>query len=173
MIKKTIEFEDFNGNKVSQDHYFHISASKLAELEMTADEDVEMRLRRIVSSNDKKEILKTFKDILKLGYGTRSEDGTRFIQSDELWEEFTQSIAFDTLLFGLFTNAIDAAELVGGMLPGNLAEQAKAAMSGRPDTDTRSAWIREGREPTKHELASMTKEQLVEAMQSKNNVRGG
>lgn len=31
MLKKTINFEDYNGNKKTEEHYFHLKKTKLME----------------------------------------------------------------------------------------------------------------------------------------------
>ncbi len=35
MLKKTITYEDFDGNQVTEDHFFHLSKADLVEMEVS------------------------------------------------------------------------------------------------------------------------------------------
>jgi hypothetical protein len=135
VLKKTITFEDFNGETVSEDHYFHLSKAELVEWEMSHAGGMQEALRRIIAASDGKAIIAEFKKIILGAYGIRSDDGRRFIKTQELRDQFESSEAYSTLFMELVTNADAASEFVKGVIPQNLAEEAAkiSALTAVPD----------------------------------------
>ena len=80
MVKKTIKYSDYNGTEREEDFYFNLSKVELLEMEMSTEGGLENKIKKIVESNNKTEIVKYFKDIIKQSYGKKSEDGKRFIK---------------------------------------------------------------------------------------------
>lgn len=124
MLKKTITYEDFNGDTVSEDFFFHLSKAELVELELSHRGGLSEALKRIVASEDGKSIIAEFKNIILGAYGKRSDDGRRFIKTQELRDEFESSEAYSVLFMEMVTDAEAAAEFVNGVIPKNLAEEA-------------------------------------------------
>lgn len=128
MIKKTLTYTDFNGNKVTEDAYFHLTKSEVVEMEIMGGEGTKSfsdKLKEVGASKDGKLILKTFKDILRAAYGRQSEDGRRFVKKPEFFEEFLQSEAYSELFMQLVTDAEFAVEFVKGLLPSELVAEAE------------------------------------------------
>ena len=67
-----------------------------------------------------------FKDLMARTYGVKSEDGRRLIKSPELYEEFTQTGAYDEFFMKLCTDADFATEFVAGVMPDFGDPEAKA-----------------------------------------------
>lgn len=125
MIKKTVRFEDFNGVQHEQDCYFHFSARELAKMEVAERENFSDKLRRIVESEDKKEILQIFEDFILMAYGEKSEDGMRFVKDPEKTESFKNSIAYDTLFWELSINDETVANFINAIVPKDLGNKLK------------------------------------------------
>lgn len=192
MLKKTITYEDYDGNEVTEDFYFNLSKADLVKLELSETRfgGFSELLQRIVDSEDGNEIVKHFQQIILLAYGKRDPDNPkRFIKSDALSEEFSQTEAFSELFVELSTDAEAGANFVNGIVPkgmvSNTAGEGKSETVELPtappvleaskeetpvssEEDSRPAWIREGREPTSKELTSMSREELMDAMRRKN-----
>jgi len=117
MLKREIKFEDFNGNETSEVFYFNISKPELIELEVKYEQGFAAMLERIVETKDNRELIKRFKEIILLAYGVKSEDGKRFIKSDQLREEFSQTAAYQELFMELASNDNDAITFLTGVLP--------------------------------------------------------
>ena len=66
--------------------------------------------------------MKVMKEIILKAYGVKSEDGKRFIKSEELSIAFSQTEAYSNLYMELCTNAAKAAEFVNGIMPAGLSE---------------------------------------------------
>lgn len=126
MLKKTIVYEDFNGQPVSEDFYFNLSKAELVELQLSIEGGFAEMLQEIVKSNDGALIMKHFKQIILSSYGVKSDDGKRFIKSPELSRDFEQSAAYDALFMDLATNANSAGQFINGIVPLNLAQEAQA-----------------------------------------------
>ena len=137
MLKKTITYEDFNGETVSEDFFFHLSKAELVELEMSQKGGLSEALQRIIATEDTKEIIAEFKNIILSAYGKRSDDGKRFIKNQQLREEFESTEAYSTLFMELLTNTDAAIEFINGVIPQDMAEEAAkiAAVDLKPVPD--------------------------------------
>jgi hypothetical protein len=132
VLKKTITYEDFNGETVSEDFFFHLSKAELVELEMSQKGGLSEALQRIVEAEDGKGIIAEFKNIILSAYGQKSEDGRRFIKNQQLREEFESTEAYSSLFMELVTDADAAAKFVSGVIPQGLMEEA-AKLAAVPD----------------------------------------
>lgn len=132
MLKKSITFENFDGTTVTEDHYFHLSKADLVELEMSKKGGLQDYIQRIIDSNDGKAILEEFKKLIMLSYGKKSPDGSRFIKSQELRDDFLASPAYDEFFMELVTDAGKAAEFMNGIIPKGMDQiQAKVPKPAR------------------------------------------
>lgn len=120
MLKKTIKYTDYNGVEREEDFYFNLSKAEITEMELSVDGGMAAMLESIIKSNNNKEIVSMFKEIILKAYGEKSEDGKRFIKSKELTEGFAQTEAFSELFVELALNEEKAAEFVNGIIPGGL-----------------------------------------------------
>lgn len=140
MLKKTITYEDFNGETVSEDFFFHLSKAELVELEMSHDGGMAEAMQRIVNAEDGKAIVAEFKNIILGSYGKKSPDGRRFVKNQQIREEFESSEAYSTLFMELVTNAETASEFMNGIIPQGMAEEAAkvTALQAAPDPEPES-----------------------------------
>lgn len=122
MLKREVEYEDFNGNKVSETFYFNLSKPELIEMEVQFEGGFGNLIQRIVEEKDSKELVKHFKAIILMSYGQKTPDGKRFVKSDELRKEFEQSAAYEVLFMDLATNDDSAAKFMRGILPTDIAQ---------------------------------------------------
>ena len=117
MLKKTITYEDYDGNKRTEDFYFNLSKAEIMEMELGVSGGMTQMLNRIIAEQDSEKIIKTFKEIILKAYGEKSPDGKRFIKSEELSTAFSQTEAFSQLFMELATDADAAAKFVNGIIP--------------------------------------------------------
>lgn len=123
MLKRTITFEDFDGNSRSEDFYFNLSKAEVAEMELSQQGGFSNYLKRIIDEQDAPTLVQLFKDLVLKSYGRKSDDGRRFIKSDELREEFAQTNAYSELFIALATDAEEASAFINGILPADLDVQ--------------------------------------------------
>ena len=129
MLKETIKYTDYNGVERTEDFWFHLSKAELMEWEMGTTGGLTERIKRIVDAQDAPAIIKIFKELVLKAYGQKSPDGKRFIKSEELATEFSQTEAYSQLFMDLATDADKAAAFVNGIMPSDVAEKAAAAPS--------------------------------------------
>ena len=127
MIKKTITYTDYNGNERKEDFYFNLSKAEVMEMEMSTTGGLAEMIQRIVAAQDAPAIIKVFKELVLKAYGIKSPDGKRFIKSDDLSAEFSQTEAYSQLFMELATDADAAANFVNGIVPAEMAKQAALA----------------------------------------------
>lgn len=117
MFKKKINYTDFDGNNRSETFYFNFTKGELLEMQIGTNGGYDNYLKRLVESQDQAEITKIFKEIILKAYGIKSDDGKRFIKTDALREEFTQTEAYSELFTELATNTEAAIEFINGIMP--------------------------------------------------------
>ena len=129
MLKKTIEYTDYNGVERKEDFFFNLSEAELIEMEMGTTGGLAEMIQNIVQAQDAPAIIKVFKDLVLKAYGEKSADGKRFMKVNEagvpLSIAFSQTAAYSTLFMELATNSEAAAEFVNGIVPKKVSEQAK------------------------------------------------
>jgi hypothetical protein len=128
MLKRTIKYKDFDDNDVEEVFYFNLSQSELVELESMYKGGLGSFLQNIVKADNREEIIKQFKRLILMSYGEKSEDGKRFVKSDEMAMAFSQTLAYDSLFMELATHAGKGADFVLGILPKEFADKAKSQM---------------------------------------------
>lgn len=130
MLKRTISYEDFDGNAAEDTFYFNLTEAELIELESSYDDGFAAAMQRIIAANNNQKLVQEFKKLVLLAYGVRSEDGKRFIKSEELARDFSQHAAYSTIFMELATDAEKASEFINGIMPKSL--QDKVAQQDKP-----------------------------------------
>ena len=120
MLKKTIDYVDYNGVKRTEDFYFNLTKAEIMEMELGTEGGMAEMLQRIVSAQDTPTIVKVFKDLVLKAYGEKSADGKRFVKSDEIATAFSQTEAYSQIFMELATNTDKAAEFVNGIMPSDV-----------------------------------------------------
>ena len=126
MLKKTMTYTDYNGIERTEDHYFNLSKAEIMEMEMSTTGGLAEMIKRIVAAQDQPAIIKIFKELILKAYGVKSADGKRFVKSEEISIEFSQTEAYSQLFMELATDADAAAAFVNGIIPADMAKQAAA-----------------------------------------------
>ena len=143
MLKKTITYEDYDGNTRTEDLYFFISEAELMEIELTTPGGFANKLERITKAQDGAEIMRIFKELILNAYGEKSEDGRSFIKKKNgvrLSEAFEQTEAYNKLYTELLMNPDKASAFVNGIMPKNIMDKVnkmepQAKTTGLPSGD--------------------------------------
>jgi hypothetical protein len=123
MLKKTITYTDYNGNKLTEDFYFNLSRAEIAEMELSVNGGLSSMIQKVVSAKDTPSLVKVFKDLILRSYGVKSDDGKRFIKSDELRTAFEQTEAYSNLFMELATDDKAASDFINSIVPVAVAEE--------------------------------------------------
>lgn len=124
MLKKEITYKGLDGEEVTETFYFHLNEAEIVEMQMSVRGGLEDHLKAVVASEDGKEIIAVFKDLILRAYGKRSEDGKRFIKTQELRDEFESTQAYSAFFMEMVTDADAAVEFVNGIIPQDVRERA-------------------------------------------------
>lgn len=117
MFIDTITYEDFNGNEVSEDVYFNISKMEAIELESSYPGGYSKKLQDCVKSGDNMDVINVFKEFVDLSYGVKSEDGKRFVKSEEELEKFKSSPIYDEFMLKIISDEEYAIDFAIGVFP--------------------------------------------------------
>ena len=126
MIKKTIEYTDYNGVERKEDFFFNLTKAEVMEMEMSTAGGLAEMIQRIVAAQDQVAIIKVFKDLILKAYGVKSPDGKRFMKSQEIATSFAETEAYSILFMELATDADKASAFINGIVPADMAKQAAA-----------------------------------------------
>lgn len=117
MLKKTITYTDYDGNERTEDFYFNISKTELAELEYSVKGGLKKMMEKAVAEKDGPRIIQYFKEIVLKSYGVKSNDGRRFMKDEELTREFAETEAYVNLFMELATDEKASAAFMNGVMP--------------------------------------------------------
>lgn len=125
MITKTITYEDWNGNKRTEEHCFHLSKHELTMMDLTAQGGLETQMRRICQERDNRKLAELFTGIIKSSYGVKTDDGKNFKKTEEAYENFVSSGAYEQLFMELATDEDALLKFINGILPKDMQDEIK------------------------------------------------
>lgn len=134
MLKKEVVYEDFDGETQTKVLHFNLTKAELSRMimdEMTFGENeddepvngLSERINNVIARRSGKELMEMFDWLIEKSYGVR--EGERFVKSEELFEEFTQTAAYDAFYMELLTDTDAMIEFVNGVMPKDVAERMK------------------------------------------------
>ena len=123
MVVKKIKYTDFNGVEREEEFMFNLTEAEITEMELTTDGGLSDSIKKIISAQDTPQIIETFKMLLLKSYGEKSADGRRFIKSEELSKEFTQTNAYSQLFMELAYDDKAAVAFIKGIIPESMRER--------------------------------------------------
>ncbi|QEQ94356.1 hypothetical protein HWC66_gp53 [Gordonia phage Chikenjars] len=168
MLKQSVSYTDFDENDTTETLYFNLTKTELADNLDLEDELKEIQKdftgqgNRTLEKHEIRRVLELVKTFMRLSYGVRSSDGKRFIKTDQIWEEFTQTAAYDAFLFSLFQEPEKAFAFMIGILPKDARDAAlKAAEKDGISDDLRRAAVlaAQGEQREKAEAAAAAKQE--------------
>lgn len=122
MLKKTITYTDFNGQERKDDFYFHMSKAELVEMSVSETGGLEVFIRKIIATDNYKEMVRLMKEVILKAYGEKSDDGKSFVKTPEKTAAFAQSEAYSILFMELFDSK-KFADFVNALIPANMREE--------------------------------------------------
>lgn len=125
MLKKTISYTDYDGNKRTENHWFNLDEAEILEMQMRYPGGMSAMLQKMVEEEDGAKILATIKEIIMLAYGEKSLDGKYFEKSEKMSVAFTHTRAYSALLMELYRDADAAAEFMNKIIPQTEADNSQ------------------------------------------------
>ena len=134
MLKRVIEYVDYDGNPRKEDFYFHLNKAEMIQwLTMSGDYTLDKVMMRLVRERNGRKIMEIIEDIIKRSYGEKSLDGRQFVKSEELTRSFMQTEAYSILFTELVTNGDKAAEFISGIFPKEVTDEIEEAIKNNPN----------------------------------------
>lgn len=134
MLKRVIDFEDYDGNQRTEEHYFNLNKAEVIKwLTTSGDYTLDKVLERLSHERNGKKIMEIFEDLIHLSYGRKSLDGRKFEKTDEIWNDFYQTEAYSALFVELVTDAGKAAAFINEIIPSDLASEVEKIIKENPD----------------------------------------
>lgn len=139
MIKQHVSYEDYDGNKVEKDLWFHLNKSDLAKMSLGFDNGLIDGLTELQKKGDKKAVAEFIDNLLVNAYGVRKPGSDVFLKTPEIKEDFQYSLAHDEILMMLLGGEDDEIiNFIVGIMPGmsakdrtNVIEQVKNAQEAK------------------------------------------
>lgn len=120
MIVYPETYTDYSGNTRTEEFHFHYNQAELMEMELQTEGGFSARVQRIINANSYPELYKLMKQFILGSYGVKSEDGRRFMKSDEIRRSFEESPVYERLMMRMTTGpdaADEAAKFINGITP--------------------------------------------------------
>lgn len=134
MIKKTIQFHDYDGNEREDDFYFNLTQVELNKInsDPSLPGGIEDSVSRAQKNNDAGEMLRIVDMLISRSYGVKLPDGS-FVKRNAsglpLYEMFVNTEAYDHLIEGLITNENEIVTFLTGCLPKDAQTKVRAKMA--------------------------------------------
>jgi hypothetical protein len=123
MLKKTIAYIDLNGVERKEDFYFNLSKPEILKMQGSVKGGYDVRLKGIAADLNGANIMEFFEDLIMRSYGEKSEDGRRFMKSEEISRSFMETPAYEVLFEELVTNDKAAADFVNSIMPADVTQK--------------------------------------------------
>lgn len=127
MLKKVITYTDYDGLERTEEFRFNLTKAELMDMELTTVGTFSQLLQKIIDEKDLSRLAKLFKEVLLKSYGVKSDDGKRFIKSEELSTAFSQTEAYNVLYMELLSDTEYAVKFINEIMPKDLTNAATKA----------------------------------------------
>ena len=144
MITKTITYLDFDSNERTETLYFNLTQTELVDMAMDlpdsvseeigpnpTEADADKLASKMINELGKKGVVDFIKKLVLKAYGIKSEDGRRFVKSEAITEEFSQTLAYDAIVMELLSDDEAASNFVNSVIPAKVIEKMPVMKSGK------------------------------------------
>lgn len=116
MIKETITYTDLNGVERTEQFFFNLSKPEIVKMQASENGGYDAQLKSLAASGNAALIMEFFENFIKNAYGEKSDDGRRFMKTEEISRAFMETPAYEVLFEKLVTDADAAATFVNKVL---------------------------------------------------------
>lgn len=127
MFKEHFEYEDYNGLKREEDHYFNLSQPEIVKLNFSSAGGLKETVLRLTQEQNGGKIIELFERIIQMSIGRKSEDGRKFEKSPEIINDFVSTPMYPMLYMHLATDADYATKFINAIVPKEVSEAAAKA----------------------------------------------
>lgn len=130
MLKKTITYDGYNGEKKTKDFYFHMNQVEFAKLNGEVPGGLEARLNEIIQDRDDNAMLLMIDLLVSRSFGKFDEDD-EFTKIDRngrpLYEKFVNTDAYDKLIIELISGENNITNFLKAIMPKDIQNKMEEA----------------------------------------------
>lgn len=116
MLRKEVEYVDFNGKQQKEVLYFNLTEPEVVRLDVKFPGGLEKYVEALDPEENPQKVLDLFEEVIKASYGEKSEDGKYFVKDEERVSLFFGSAAYSSLFMELIQDADTAAAFFNALL---------------------------------------------------------
>lgn len=124
MLKKTVTYVDYNGDKQEDVLYFNLNKAELGKLQVRMDGKFIDHLQALTEKRKIESLYNFIYNLILDSYGEKDVSGKRFIKSPDMRWEFENSLAFSEVLMDVIKNAENMAAFVKAIIPPDMVTEA-------------------------------------------------
>lgn len=133
MVIKTITYKDLDDNEITEDFYFRLSKSEVAEwLTSKGELTLDNVLHHLQHTHNMTEAMEIYKDIIRRSYGIRGANGKSFEKNDAIWMDFYQSDAYSELFMEFIQDVNKFVDFLNNVVPAEMTEAIEQIQAGNP-----------------------------------------
>lgn len=140
MIKKTIQYHDYEGNSREDDFYFNLTQVELTKIngDPSLPGGLQESAERATKNNDAGEMIRIIDMIISRSYGVKLPDGS-FVKRNPnglpLYEAFVNTEAYDNLITELVQSEDGIIAFLTGCLNKDAQDRVRAEMAKRKEAE--------------------------------------
>lgn len=118
MLRKSITYVNFSGEKKSKDVYFNLTKLEAHNMNKKFEGGLLGELEKVFDARDSSGILDLLSFLVLESYGERSEDGDIFMKSEEIKSKFKCSSIYETLMDEFIAKPSEIGDFMLEVIPG-------------------------------------------------------
>ena len=129
MKSYNVSFDDWDGNKVTETYYFHISETEFTILNSKYGGNLFQTMARLTKERSPEESMNILLDVVKTAYGVMDDDRIHFRKAStnpKIWEDFMSSPGFNKFFLDVMSDDAKTAEFIRGIMPKKWQDAANA-----------------------------------------------
>lgn len=128
MLKKPVNYTDYEGNPATLICYFHLNKFEWLELEAYTKGGLIENLEHALETDNAKKTIDLLKKIILRAYGEKDPETGHFEKDDDKAIRFSRSEAFSELFYELAYDEEKSKEFFLGLIPTELRKDAEAKL---------------------------------------------
>jgi len=136
MLKKPVNYTDYDGNPATMICYFHLNKFEWLELEAYTKGGLIENLEQALETNNAKKTIDILKKLILKAYGEKNPETGMFEKTDDIAIRFSKTEAFSELFYELAYNEEKSKEFFFGLIPPEVRSQAEAKLTELAATQT-------------------------------------
>lgn len=139
MFERTFTYEGFDGKQYKDTWGFYLSKADLLEIQLGSFVGLDQLIKRLIDTQNGKEIMAIIKEIILKSVGRASQDGKRFIRNQEIRDEFEQTEAYSQLFEELVMDGEKAMDFIIKAVPREIGEKMKLEIAKNNNLENKEA----------------------------------